>query len=90
MGLAERLAVAPVVRPQMCAVGRLLERLPEIEAVALQEAIDKIRSVDASTRKGRSEGYTSVWLTNALKDEGIVMSRHTVTRHVARECSCGS
>ena len=90
MGLAERLAVEPVVKPQMCAVGRLLDKLPEIEAVALQEAIDKIRAVDPTTRKGRSEGYTSVWLTNVLKDEGHNVSRHTVTRHVARECSCGS
>lgn len=90
MGLAERLAVAPVVKPQMCAVGRLLEKLPESEAVALQEAINKVRGVDPTVRKGRSEGYTAVWLTNVLKDEGISMSRHTVTRHVARECSCGS
>jgi hypothetical protein len=90
MGLAERLAVEPVVKPQMCAVGRLLELLPEVEAVALQEAINKVRGVDPTVRKGRSEGYTAVWLTNVLKDEGIVMSRHTVTRHVARECSCGS
>jgi hypothetical protein len=90
MGLAERLAVEPVVKPPMCAIGRLLEQLPDKDASALREAITKIRDVNAEVRKGRSHGFTGVWLTNILKEEGITVSRHTVTRHVARECSCGS
>lgn len=90
MGLVDRLALVPAVHQPKCAVGRLLDSLSEIESVALQDAIEKIRSADANERKSRRHLYTSKWLCAELQAEGYDIHRTTVNRHVNKECSCGS
>ena len=90
MGLVERLSLEPVVHQPKCAVGRLLDSLPENESGALQQAIDQIRQVDPNRRKSRQEPYTATWLAGVLADEGYEIARQTVNRHVLRECHCGS
>lgn len=90
MGLVERLSLEPVVHQPKCAVGRLLDSLAEIEMVAVQDAIDKIRMADGNQRKSRTYSYTTKWLCEQLCAEGYDIMRQTMNRHVNKECSCGS
>lgn len=90
MGLVERLAVEPPAVVPKCAVGRLLESLSEVEAVALQDAIDRIRLADPNQRRSRQHCWTSKWLCGELNAEGYDIHRATMNRHVNKECSCGS
>jgi hypothetical protein len=90
MGLAERLSQEPVLHQSRCSVGRLLDDLSEIESVALQDAIDKIRSTSGDSRKTRRHPYTVAWLTEQLVAEGYDFKRQTISRHVVGSCSCGS
>lgn len=90
MGLVERLSVEPVVYLPKCAVGRLLESLSEIEAVAVQDAVEKIRQAGPNERKSRQHLYTAKWLCDELAAEGYEIHRTTINRHVNKECSCGS
>ena len=90
MGLVERLSTELVATPPKCSLGRLLDSLTEVEAVAVQDAIDKIRAVDGRSRKSQRYPYTSVWLSEQLAAEGYHIHRKTVDRHVARGCTCGS
>jgi len=90
MGLAERLSQEPVLHQNKCWVGRLLDDLSEVESVALQDAIDKIRSTSSDARRSRRHSYTVSWLTEQLVAEGYAVQRQTVGRHVGRMCACGS
>lgn len=90
MGLVERLSTEPGVYQTKCAVGRLLESLTEVESVAVQDAIDKIRLVDPNQRKSRQYSYTTKWLCEELRAEGYPIMRQTMNRHINKECSCGS
>ena len=90
MGLVERLSSEPKVHQPKCAVGRLLESLSEVEQLAVEDAIHKIRAAHPDERKARHHSYTSKWLCAELKAEGYEIHRSTMNRHVAKECSCGS
>lgn len=90
MGLVERLSTERVLEPPKCSVGRLLDSLTEVESVALQDAIDKIRLADPAQRKTRQYPYTSMWLCEQLQAEGYDIHRTTMNRHVNRGCTCGS
>ena len=86
----ERLSTEPSVYLPKCAVGRLLDSLSEVEQLAVEDAIHKIRSAHPNERKSRQHLYTSKWLCAELQAEGYNIHRTTINRHVNKECSCGS
>lgn len=90
MGLVERLSTEPEVPIKKCGLGRLLESLTEVEQLAVEDAIGKIRSGDPNDRSAGRHRYTSRWLTKVLNEEGHKISSTTVTTHVAKDCRCGS
>jgi len=89
MALADRLAGEMVKRQRGCAIGRLLDTLPERDSTALAAAIDEVRAAD---KKGihpqARNGITATAIHRALDAEGHKMAAYTVQTHVYGRCGC--
>lgn len=72
-------------RREYCRLREILEELPEEEAAAVEDAVEKIRTDE---RLSRSKVYSNQWLSDVLTNNGYKVSRSTVSRHVSRSCSC--
>jgi hypothetical protein len=74
-------------RPKLpCKVGLLIAALPEDEAEALRQAVERVRA--STSQQGRNRVYSSVWLSKVLKKHGHLVGNSTVLRHVNKECNC--
>ncbi len=82
MGLADTLKTPPPVRRSVCAVGRLLETLPD---VAPKGEVSELAALRAALVNPE---WSNAALSHALAGEGHAVSHQVTQRHRAGACSC--
>jgi hypothetical protein len=73
MGLLDDLE--PPSSKRLCAFAKTLNSLSETDQTKLLEALD-------------NDKWSSLGLTNALKDRGIIVTRHSLHDHRTKVCPC--
>ena len=83
--LAESLAVVPSTN--RCRVATIIDTLDAVDRDAF---FDACRKVKAASPRDRSAGYpfTEMWLIKALRAQGFVLSKESLSRHMRGECGC--
>jgi len=89
MSIAKDLATQPV-KPQYmtCRMAILLCQMDSNDQAAVREAITKIRAKGRYDRSAGTYPYTSTWLIDVLKRNGMTISRNSMRKHMNKECSC--
>ncbi len=89
MSIAKDLAIQPAKPTYMtCRMATLLQQMDSNDQVAVLEAITKIRANGRYDRSSGTAAYTSSWLIGVLKRNGMTISRHSMRKHIDKECSC--
>ena len=90
MSLAEQLYKEPNNRKHFdCKVKFLLDELDKTERLALVCAINKVREGTENDKKSGVYPWTSVWLRRVLADNGYMIGKSALRKHVEGKCSCG-
>lgn len=72
-------------QPRSCLFTRVGEDLSDEESVALERALERVRS---DTNRGQRKVYSSAWLSDVLTSQGYPISAATIQRHLRQVCSC--
>jgi hypothetical protein len=72
-------------QPRSCLFTRVGEGLADEENVALERALEKVRS---DPNRGQRKVYSSAWLADVLTNQGYAISAATIQRHLRQACSC--
>ena len=90
MSLAEQLYKQPN-NPKYfdCKVKFLLDDLDKVERLALVCAINKVKEGSASDKKSGVYPWTAVWLRGVLANNGHIIGKSAMRKHLEGKCSCG-
>lgn len=79
--------LAPPINRELCSFGTFIENSEYKEQ--LLAAISNILHQRATTSLKNTQGYTTAWLLDVLRKNGVdEFSRFQLQRHIAEECTC--
>jgi hypothetical protein len=81
MALLDDLLNGPLLKKRSpCKITQITKPLSEEEQAAFRAAVDLART--------EPQIYTIQWLVDTLTDNGIMVTRSTMTRHIHKDCGC--
>lgn len=72
-----------------CKVKYLLDELDKVERLALVCAINKVREGSVNDKKSGMYPWTAVWLRGVLANNGHIIGKSAMRKHLEGKCSCG-
>ena len=72
-----------------CKVKYLLDELDKVERLALVSAINKVREGGVNEKKSGMYPWTAVWLRGVLANNGHIIGKSAMRKHLEGKCSCG-
>ena len=91
MSLKDSLSDSPhkKKRGPLCTLAAIHHSLEGDELVALNDAIEKIRTQRKAGLVNGQSGYNCIWLHKVLLSEGYEVSALTIQKHISFRCACG-
>lgn len=86
--LLEDLISAAPASPKQCGIAKARQEMTDEEALALEQAFEKIRQKNLSPSSVQTSGYTYKWLADVLKKNGFDVTVRVVEKHSRKLCGC--
>jgi hypothetical protein len=72
-----------------CKIKYLLDELDKVERQALVVAINKVKEGRAGDKTSGIYPWTAIWLRGVLANNGYIIGKLALRKHLEGKCSCG-